>query len=158
MPGRILRARAPGVHEWVARLWNGSPERVAHAARIERLPDDLGALFALVTGEYLPYLEANARAWAAGEARVRYEAGVARFEEPTKPYRVWCRDRLQVRLAGLTPGARAEVETAVAAPDALARLATPSPRPVASKIGDLPLPGAETPDAVDSWWRPLRRT
>jgi glutathione S-transferase len=158
VPGRILRARAPGVHEWVARLWNGSPERVAHAARIERLPDDLGALFALVTGEYLPYLEANARAWAAGEARVRYEAGGARFEEPTKPYRVWCRDRLQVRLAGLTPGARAEVETAVAAPDALARLATPSPRPVASKIGDLPLPGAETPDAVDSWWRPLRRT
>ena len=54
-----------------------------------------------MTGEYLPYLEANARAFAAGETRVRYTIRGTPFDEPTKPYRVWCRDRLQRALAAL---------------------------------------------------------
>jgi glutathione S-transferase len=156
VPGRIVRTRAPAVHEWVARLWNASPERVTRAPALERLPSDLGPLFALVRGEYLPYLEANARAFAAGEARVRYETAGARFEEPTKPYRVWCRDRLQRQLAALTPPDRAAVEAAVAAPDALARLTAPSPRSAEPIVAKLPIAPAGTRGAVDSWWRPTR--
>ena len=63
-PGRVMRTRAPGVHEWVARMWNLRPERVARAPLPDHLPDDLGALLEIVTAEYLPYLEANARAFA----------------------------------------------------------------------------------------------
>jgi len=152
-PGRIMRERAPGVHEWVARMWNLRPERLAAAPLPDRLPEDLGALLDAVTGVYLPYLEANAAAYARGERRVRYQAAGATFDEPVKPYRVWCRDRLQRGLVELDDAARARVERALGATDALARLATPSPRPAENRIASLPLTGRATARPVDSWWR-----
>lgn len=155
-PGRVMRTRAPGVHEWVARMWNLGPGRVARAPLPDHLPDDLGALLEIVTAEYLPYLEANARAFAAGDARTRYAIRGVTFDEPTKPYRVWCRDRLQRSLAALPDSERAAVERAVGAPDALARLALPSPKAAPSVLPALPIPAAERRAPVDSWWRPMR--
>lgn len=155
VPGRIMRTRAPGVHEWVARLWNTRPERVAGAPMPEALPDDLGALLALVTGVYLPYLDANAAAFAAGDARVRYAVQGVTFEEPVKPYRVWCRDRLQRRLAALPPADRAAVERATATAG-LERLARPSPKAAGDPIGPLPIRAGQARRAVDSWWRGRR--
>jgi glutathione S-transferase len=152
VPGRILRARAPGVQEWLARMWNARPERLAGAALPEAIPDDLGALRELVARDYLPYLEVNARAFAEGAARVRYEAGGARFDEPVKPYRVWCRDRLVSALARLDPGDRSAVERALGA-GALARLATPSPRAAENVIGVLPIRATPSGPPADSWWR-----
>jgi len=152
-PARIMRARAPGVYEWLARMWNARPQRIAAAPLPNALPDDLGPLLALVTGVYLPYLDANARAHAAGEKRVRYPAQGVTFEEPVKPYRVWCRDRLRQALLRLEASERDAVERALQAPAALAALAEPSPRPVASIVPPLPIrqPAARRP--TDSWWR-----
>jgi hypothetical protein len=152
-PARVMRARAPGVYEWVARLWNARSARFAGAPLPDAIPDDLGALLAIVTEAYLPYLEANARAFAQSGKRVRYEAAGTIYEEPTKPYRVWCRDRLRAHLVRLEPAERSAVERALTAPEALARLATPSPKPAEDPVGALPIPSASERDPVDSWWR-----
>jgi glutathione S-transferase len=152
-PARIMRERAPAVQEWVARMWNLRPDRFASLPLPERLPEDLGPLFDTVTRVYLPYLDANAAAYARGEREVRYSVRGTTFVEPVKPYRVWCRDRLQSRLAGLDEAERAEVERALGSPESVARLATPSPRPARSVIASLPLPAASRSRAVDSWWR-----
>jgi glutathione S-transferase len=156
VPGRLMRTHAPGVHEWVARLWNATPARTAECPLPERLPDDLGPLLFLVTGEYLPYLEANARAFAAGETRVRYTIRGTTFDEPTKPYRVWCRDRLQRALAALEPSERAAVERVMGGSGALNLLAVPSPQPAPALVDALPVPPATRRAPVDSWWRPMR--
>jgi glutathione S-transferase len=152
-PARIMRERAPGVQEWVARMWNLRPERFAARPLPDRVPDDLGAIFTAITSVYLPYLEANAAAYAREEPRVSYAVQGTTFDEPTKPYRVWCRDRLQRELAGLGAGARAEVERALGASDALARLVTPSRRPAENVIAELPIRQGTRSRAVDSWWR-----
>jgi glutathione S-transferase len=151
-PARIMRERAPGVQEWVARVWNLRPDRFASKPPPDRVPDDLGAIFETVTRVYLPYLEANAAAHATGERRVRYQVQGTTFTEPTKPYRVWCRDRLQHRLAGLDEPARAEVRRALGSTDAVARLAVPSPKPAEDVLGSLPVT-ARRAKPVDSWWR-----
>ena len=129
------------------------PERFAAQPLPERVPDDLGAIFTAIARTYLPYLEANAAAYARGAKRVRYGVQGTTFEEPTKLYRVWCRDRLQRELAALGAEARAAVERAFGASDALERLATPSPRPAENVIAALPLVGRARSRAVDSWWR-----
>jgi hypothetical protein len=137
---------------WLARLWNARPERFARAPLPETIPEDLAPLLGMVARDYLPYLDANAQAFADGAARVRYEAGGARFDEPVKPYRVWCRDRLVHALGRLADAERAAVERALGAA-ALALLAEPSPRPAEDPVGALPIrPGARR-QPVDSWWR-----
>jgi glutathione S-transferase len=152
-PARIMRERAPGVQEWVARMWNLRPDRFASRPLPERVPDDLGALFEAIARVYLPYLEANAAAYARGEKRVRYEVQGTAFDEPTKPYRVWCRDRLARELAGLDAAARAELERAFGASEALAQLAVPSPKRADDAVGPLPLRADAGRRPVDSWWR-----
>jgi glutathione S-transferase len=152
-PARVMRERAPGVYEWVARMWNARPERFEAAPIPDAIPDDLGALFAIVTQAYLPYLEANALAHARGESRVRYLAQGASYDEPTKPYRVWCRDRLHENLVQLDPGERSAVEHALAAPEALSHLAVASAKPVEDLVGPLPIPATAERAPVDSWWR-----
>jgi glutathione S-transferase len=154
VPARILRARAPGVLEWVARMWNTRPDRFARAPLPGAIPADLGALLGLVARDYVPYLDANAKAHANGAARVRYEAGGVTFDEPVKPYRVWCRDRLQRALVALDGGARGDVERALGA-TAVTRLAAPSPRPAEDVLGPLPIEPEARRSPVDSWWRRL---
>jgi len=151
-PARILRARAPAVQEWVARMWNAHPERFAGAPLPETIPGDLAPLLGWVARDYVPYLDANARAHADGEERVRYEAQGASFDEPVKPYRVWCRDRLQRALAALDANERGAVERALGA-SAVGRLAAPSPRPAEDVVGTLPIAANARRRPVDSWWR-----
>ena len=151
-PGRIMRERAPAVHEWVARMWNLRPERVDAMPMPERIPDDLGRLFATIAEVYLPYLDANAAAYAKGANVVTYDVRGTAISEPVKPYRVWCRDRLRAELLGLDEGARGAVERALGAAGA-ARLAQPSPKPVENLIPDLPLTAPPQAKPVDSWWR-----
>jgi len=120
----------------------------------ERVPGDLAKLLGAVTSIYLPYLDANAAAYVDGRKRVRYDVQGVTFDEPTKPYRVWCRDRLQRRLVALDPAARSEVARALGAPDLVARLSTPSPKPAPDSVGVLPLAGdGLRSKPVDSWWR-----
>ena len=152
-PARIMRERAPGVQEWVARMWNLRPERFDSMPIPDRVPDDLGPLFATITEVYLPYLDANAAAYAKGEGRLRYEVQGASFVEPIKPYRVWCRDRLQSRLVELDGAARAAVGRILGSDEAVARLAAPSPKPAENAVASLPITTRAPSRAVDSWWR-----
>jgi glutathione S-transferase len=152
-PGRIMRERAPGVHEWVARMWNLAPARLASKPLPDGIPGDLGPLLGAVTQSYLPYLDANAAAYANGEGSVTYRVQATTFTEPVKPYRVWCRDRLRARFVELDPSARGRVERALDSGDAIARLRTPSPKPVECPVPQLPLTGKREAKPVDSWWR-----
>jgi glutathione S-transferase len=152
-PSRIMHDRAPAVQEWVGRIWNLRPERFATAASPERVPGDLASLLGDVTSIYLPYLDANAAAYGDGKKRVRYSVRGVTFDEPTKPYRVWCRDRLRRRLVALDASARTEVERALCSSDAVTRLTTPSPKPAADLVGPLPLAGRARAKPLDSWWR-----
>jgi glutathione S-transferase len=152
-PARIMRERAPGVHEWVARLWNTRPERIADAPLPSSIPDDLGPLLGAVAAIYLPYLDANAQAHAAGERRVRYSVQGVGFDEPVKPYRVWCRDRLHRAFTALDADARASVTAALGSAEAAGRLARGSPKPVPDITGPLPIRPGDFRKPVDSWWR-----
>jgi len=152
-PARIMRERAPAVHEWVARMWTLRPERLRSMPLVERLPEDLGSLLDTVANVYVPYLDANAQAYAAGQSSVRYEVLGTVFTEPVKPYRVWCRDRLQSELASLGNDARAELARLMGSADAVSRLLIASPKPAESVVDELPLTGQRQAKAVDSWWR-----
>jgi len=152
-PARIMRDRAPAVQEWVARMWNLRPDRLDAMRLPDRVPDDLGALFDAITTTYLPYLDANAAAYATGQKLVRYEVRGTAFVEPVKPYRVWCRDRIQRGFAALDDVAKAAVERVLGSPDAVRRLSTPSPKPVEDIFPPLPITARATAKAVDSWWR-----
>jgi hypothetical protein len=70
-----------------------------------------------------------------------------------KPYRVWCRDRLQRALVALDAKERGAVEQALGVP-AVARLAQVSPRAAEDVIGTLPIAPDAQRTPVDSWWRP----
>jgi len=152
-PARILRARAPGVQEWVARMWNLRPERFASEPWPRSVPDDLRPLLDAVAGVYLPYLDANARAYARGEARVTYAVRGTSFTEPVKPYRVWCRDRLVQAYSALDGTARGEVERALGSRAMVEYLAAPSPRAAEPVVASLPIRAAARRKPVDSWWR-----
>jgi glutathione S-transferase len=152
-PGRIMRERGPGVHEWVARMWNLTPDRLASKPLPDRLPGDLGPLLEAVTQNYLPYLDANAVAYAKGEKRVTYQVQGTTFTEPVKPYRVWCRDRLHAQFLELDPEPGAQVDRFLQSSDAVSRIAMPSRKPVESPIPPLPLSGSRQAKPVDSWWR-----
>jgi glutathione S-transferase len=152
-PARIMRERAPGVLEWVARMWNLRPGRLASHPLPHRLPEDLGVIFEAITRVYLPYLEANAMAYASDEKHVTYQVHGVSFTEPVKPYRVWCRDRLQRELCELDAPARAEVERALGSSEPADHLAVPSPRPARDLIGVLPITRRPQSKGIDSWWR-----
>ncbi len=93
----IMRLRAPAVYAWQARLWN------ARASEIQgedpaALPADLHSLLDDIGEAYLPYLNANALAWQAGQERFDpVVQGVQYRDVPVSQYRVWCLEQLQQR-------------------------------------------------------------
>ncbi|MFN4228421.1 glutathione S-transferase family protein [Parvibaculum sp.] len=89
-PAGIMRARAPHVALWVARLWAVSPREVAAARLPAEAPEDLAPIYAHIVSGYLPYLAANDRALAAGETYVSYEVQGIRWKVPVNPYRAHC--------------------------------------------------------------------
>ncbi len=151
-PARIMRARSPAVYEWVARMWNISPDRFQDRPTPDAIPADLGPLLGDVSEIYLPYLAANELAYAKGEQQVRYRVQGVDWSEPVKPYRVWCLDRLRRRRAGLDATARARVDATIGV-DMLGPLGREAASEVPSYVGDLPLSGEITQKPVDSWWR-----
>lgn len=152
-PARIMRERAPAVHEWVARIWNINPEKVSGQTLADAVPPDLSDLLKNIATDYLPYLEANALAYANGDKKVSYEAGGATFTEPVKPYRVWCRDRLQSALSQLGETERDLIAEISGAPDAITALTAPSLKPASNILGELPIAPGKISSRKDSWWR-----
>ncbi|HXQ21556.1 MAG TPA: glutathione S-transferase family protein [Candidatus Acidoferrales bacterium] len=94
-PSALMRARAPGVWEWVARVWNARASRT-RGALSNGIPAEWGPILDEIGAAYLPYLCANAEAWKA--KRRRFDVviqGVPYEALPTSQYRVWCLERLR---------------------------------------------------------------
>lgn len=112
-PNRIMQNRAPAVYEWVGRLWNAGASYTPDADFANqpgKAPLMWTELLEDVSAAYLPYLQANAEAFAQG--RTRFDFSVQGVDYPNvhvSPYRVWCLENLQRHLASLTPAQRDEV-------------------------------------------------
>jgi glutathione S-transferase len=109
-PAAVMRARAPHVFLWVARLWAVRPEEIAHQQLPERIEDDLAPLFARAGNDYLPYLVANEAAFARGDRDVTYPRDGVTWRVPVSPYRVHCLAALRKHYAALDEAARKRVD------------------------------------------------
>lgn len=96
-PARIMRDRAPAVYEWTARLWNARASRVAAPFEpTTGIPPAWATFLKDIGNAYLPYLNANADAWAAGKKIFNATIeGVAYKNLPTSQYRVFCLETLR---------------------------------------------------------------
>jgi glutathione S-transferase len=104
----LMRERAPGVFEWQARLWNARASRTK-GALVAGIPADWSPILAEVGSAYLPFLNANARAWQAGRKRFDAEIQGTRYRDmPVSRYRVWCLTQLRDQFAALAESPRAE--------------------------------------------------
>jgi glutathione S-transferase len=157
-PGPLMRDNSPGVHEWVARMWNMKPRRFSSAAQIDMIPNDLDALLKPVASTYLPYLAANQDAIMAGEDQVRHAALGVSWAEPAKPYRLWCLDRLRQAYQALDDASRARVGDALDA-NVEAILSAAATGKLDNLVEPLPIPakGSERP-VLDSWGRKIEQT
>lgn len=113
-PNRIMQNRAPGVYEWVARLWNMTASK-ADGLEFSHMPGEAPELWQPLLADlcdgYLPYLHANAKAFEAGKKRFDHTMQGAPFKGlRVSPYRVWCRERLLGFLADLDETAKAKVK------------------------------------------------
>jgi glutathione S-transferase len=111
-PARIMRERAPGVYEWVARTWNAKATRVDQESPLKDFSHPgWKFIFEDICRTYLPYLHRNALAWQAGERRFDFETqGVTYPALPVVHYRVWCREELQRRFQESPDEAKKEVK------------------------------------------------
>jgi len=117
-PSAIMRDRAPAVYEWLARVWNarGSTTR---GPLVPGIPDDWAPLLAEIGQAYLPYLAANAEAWATGRKRFDAEIqGVVWRGFRTFRYRVWCLEQLRAHFEALPEPARADARALLEKHDA----------------------------------------
>jgi len=96
-PAKLMRNRAPGVFEWVARMWNARWSRVRGEWLVAgKLPAGWDPILDDIGAAYLPYLHQNALAFQAGHKRFDTPIeGVLYKQLPVFKYRVWCRERLQ---------------------------------------------------------------
>lgn len=107
-PAELMRRRAPGVFEWQARLWNARAGRL-RGALLPGIPDDWQPFLREIGDAYLPFLNANARAWSARARRFDAEIqGVHYREMPVSQYRVWCLEELRRHFGELPEPARHE--------------------------------------------------
>jgi glutathione S-transferase len=104
----LMRERAPGVYEWQARLWNARASRT-RGSLLAGIPADWSPILQEVGSAYLPFLNANARAWQ--RRRRRFDAeiqGVPYRRMPVSQYRVWCLEQLRAHFEALTEPARGQ--------------------------------------------------
>jgi len=129
-PARLMRDTAPAVYEWVARLWNARADRVdgeLHPAG--SMPDDWRPLLRMIGALYLPSLNANAAAFAAGARHAVLRLEDHSYRIAVHRYRVWCLERLQRLFAALPDQPRLHVEAILRACGAFEPLfALPPPR------------------------------
>ncbi len=106
---QIMRARAPRVLEWTARLWAVRPQDFAVAPLPDGVPADIQPLLDLCAGEYLPYLAANASAYAAARSTTEFVQDGVQWRVPTNPFAVRCLNDLRGLYAALDAGCRSEI-------------------------------------------------
>lgn len=104
----IMRARAPEVYAWVARVWNARRDNVGPL--LDGIPSDWGALLDDAGAAYLPFLCANAEAVRDGKRRFDVTIqGTTYVRVPSSRYRVWCLEQLRGHHDALPEPARATV-------------------------------------------------
>lgn len=95
IPAEIMRTRAPGVYEWVARVWNSRAEQRVPEL-IPKIDAPLVALLTEACETHLVQLRENASAYAEGLRRYREEIQGCLYERvPVSRYRVWCLEELR---------------------------------------------------------------
>jgi glutathione S-transferase len=107
----IMRQEAPGVYEWIARLWNTRLEDCS-ASLVEGIPSDWGPILDEIGKAYLPYLCANNDAVMAGQKHFDAEIdGVYYRGARWSHYRVWCLQRLRDHFNALPESDQALAQT-----------------------------------------------
>ena len=108
-----MRQEAPAVFEWVARLWNTTPDStiLSGGEWVSGIPNDLAPLLDDIGAHYLPYLCANVKAVASGRKRFDVEiGGVAYRRARYSRYRVWCLQELRSHYESLPQNAQASAK------------------------------------------------
>lgn len=142
-PSRIMRQRAPAVHEWVARIWNhklqAGPCDVKFDAKV------LAPLLELIAQEFLPYMRGNEQAIEQKQRKFTFNSKGTVFKLPVQRYRAWRYQRLRTRFQALPN----EIQDNLRAgnPILADALSQPVQLPIESRIEALPI---TTPGAVTS--------
>ena len=106
VPLELIRERAPSVLEWVARLWNTSMAECPGELP-GQLPEDLLPLLQDIGESYLPYLNANVQAVAAGKKCFDISVGGVDYRNARySRYRVWCLQQLRSHFEKLPEAAQ----------------------------------------------------
>ena len=135
MPSTLMAQEAPQVRDWVERVW-ASGSQDWDGAELDDFSDPAwDGVFADVGKAYLPYLHDNASALAAGRRRFSGTYGGIEYANlPAIDYRARCLNTLLTRYSGLTPAARARVDSRLAGLGVAEWLWAPSPLPGATPI------------------------
>ncbi len=105
-PAAIMRTVAPGVWEWVARVWNARASRT-RGGLASGVPESWGPILDDVGAAYLPHLCANAEAWKAKRRRFDVAVQDTTYRDlRTSQYRVWCLERLRTHFGALAEAPR----------------------------------------------------
>jgi hypothetical protein len=109
-PSEVMRREAPAVYTWVARMWEGAGGDAELAFDTSGLDD----LFLRIRGDYLPYLEQNAKAYARGRKRFDLDGVTATLRGTvTTTYRVHAWNALLAQWGQLTSEQQDGVEQLV---------------------------------------------
>ncbi|MGJ8670926.1 MAG: glutathione S-transferase family protein [Oceanococcus sp.] len=109
----IMRRRAPAVYAWTARLWQGAVdvETSSNAVWSDFDANLWQPLLARIGGDYLPYLEQNAAAFAAGKKRFNFSGASIDFPKTvTHHYRVWCLSQLRSKWQALPDTTKTQIQ------------------------------------------------
>lgn len=144
-PARIMRTRAPAVHEWVARLWNTKLADYNNTPFAGQWPSELTPLLNVVCAEFLPYMQANELAIEQGARQFEFNSQGVVFKLPTQRYRAWRYQRLRMRYQALTHSSQQEISTCF--PELGTALSKPVTCPIEARIKGLPI---STPTTMTS--------
>lgn len=147
---RLMRDTAPSVTEWVARLWNLTPDKYEKAPMPSGVPEGLEVLFNAMASNYLLYLQANDDACAAGAKRTSFLINGVSSTMKTKPYRAWCLDELRRHFQTLNAENQATVGNLLG--DTAAILRAQRRAGINSPIPPLPIQAQKNAKPTSSYW------
>ncbi|HEX4843885.1 MAG TPA: glutathione binding-like protein [Limnobacter sp.] len=149
-PAAIMRAQAPAVHEWVARMWNLTLSDFNAQPWSTTPPQATLPLLQLATQEFLPYMDLHEQAWLAGQRKFSFcNQGVA-ITVPTQRYRVWRYQRLRTRFQALDSTAQSTLRALL--PGLAVLLDKPVERPVTPVVSHLPVLPSQQQKSVSRTW------
>jgi glutathione S-transferase len=126
-PHDVMLERAPYLMRWLVNIDDASGVEGEWAASATGPTSAVTGLLKLAGEIYLPFLQANARAAAAGEETFTVSLWGQPYSQGVFKYQVRCLAELRAAYAGLSSEARRAVEPLLEAAGALSALATPQP-------------------------------